>query len=193
MLPGFQRFESSEGDRSLSKIFEEVGMTRNDQNIAVVRRVFEAVYPHNGQVLRNADILRLGTEPRTLVGKGWAVPVRTQAKAREFNLYRIQIPPNFDIEEYLKEWKQNIVRDSKTSPWKDSHRYFYRQSRELKDSYYLLKWDAATEAWTITDKCFAYAYQGACKAWKIDLKTAQTSMDRRIVYGSKLKEYGIIE
>lgn len=165
-------------------------MARNDQNLATVRRVFDAVYPYNNQVLGCEEIKRLGTLPASLVRRGWARPVPAQTGSWVYNRYLIQFPPGFSIEEYLKEWKQTFLKSNKKTDWWENNRLLYRRGRESADNfYYLIRWDEAAEAWNIVDKCFAYAYQGACKAWKIDVRTAQSSIDRRVVHGSNLKDY----
>lgn len=94
-------------------------MARNDQTLYKIRKVYDSLLPYNGQVLGFEQIRKLGGFAPTLLKHGWAVKIPYYVRGgQQCYQYLIQFPSDFDIEEYLKQWKENWrKRNRETTVW----------------------------------------------------------------------------
>lgn len=101
-------------------------MLRNSPS--TIRKNLETIRQYNNQILRGVDIVGLGTDVRTLLKNGWAEKVPFDSYYR----YRITIAPEFDIDQYLVEYKSKIMAGSLNSHWRITNSLMYAKKKQKK-------------------------------------------------------------
>lgn len=101
-------------------------MARNSPSI--IRKNFEIIRQYNNQILRGVDIVGLGMDVRTLLKNGWAEKVSFNS----YYKYRITVSPEFDIDQYLVEYKNKIMAGSLNSHWRYTHSMLYAKKKQKK-------------------------------------------------------------